>query len=94
MEFACPICETIVSMDDSICPHCGSEFEEQKVEEVIDETKEAKLEEMPEPSEPEVEDEKKERIAKAKIGMVMHCSQCGKILEGGKFCKYCAVKVG
>ena len=77
LEFACPICETIVSMDDSICPHCGSQFEE-----------------IPEPSEPEAEDEKNERTAKAAIGMMIHCSQCGKILIGGKFCKYCAAKVG
>jgi len=87
LKFACPICETIVTLDDPICPHCGAEFEEQKVEE-------AKLEEIPESPVPDAEEKERERTAGAEIGRVMHCSQCGKILEGGRFCKYCAAKIG
>ncbi len=92
LEFACPVCETIVTLDDSVCPKCGSEFEEQTVEEGDDEIEEDDLEEIPYHPEPEVGYGKQESTAKSKIKLVMHCSQCGKVLEGGKLCKYCAAK--
>jgi len=28
------------------------------------------------------------------MGMVMHCPECGKRLEGGTFCKHCGAKIG
>ncbi|MBN1539740.1 MAG: Ig-like domain-containing protein, partial [Candidatus Thermoplasmatota archaeon] len=28
-EFECPVCHNLVSSDDSVCPHCGAEFEEE-----------------------------------------------------------------
>ena len=31
---------------------------------------------------------------KEEIGSVMYCSNCGKRIEGGKFCKYCGAKLG
>lgn len=87
LKFACPLCETIVTEDDPVCPHCGAEFEDKKVEVV-------KLEEIPEAPVPEVEERETERTTRADIGLVMHCSQCGKILAGGKFCKYCGANFG
>ncbi len=87
LKFACPLCETIVTQDDPICPHCGAEFEEPEV-------KETKLEEIPESHLPEAEEKEIESTATAEIGLVMHCSQCGNSLVGGKFCKHCGTNVG
>lgn len=35
-EVTCPVCAGIVTLDDPFCPHCGAEFEEEEVEEIID----------------------------------------------------------
>jgi hypothetical protein len=36
-EVTCPVCAGIVTLDDPFCPHCGAEFEEEEVEEIMDE---------------------------------------------------------
>ena len=50
-EVTCPVCAGIVTLDDPFCPHCGAEFEEEEVEEVVEE--EISSVDMPEPSESE-----------------------------------------
>jgi len=52
-EVTCPVCAGIVTLEDPFCPHCGAEFEEEEVEEIVEEevpTVEA-LPESPEPEE-------------------------------------------
>lgn len=76
-EVTCPVCAGIVTLDDPFCPHCGAEFEEEEVEEVIEEdipTIEA-VHPAPEPEEIELEpesevldfDEPKPEIVKTKF---------------------------
>jgi RNA polymerase subunit RPABC4/transcription elongation factor Spt4 len=36
-EVTCPVCGGLVTLDDPFCPHCGAEFEEEEVEDVIEE---------------------------------------------------------
>lgn len=35
-EVTCPVCAGIVTLDDPFCPHCGAEFEEEEVEEIVE----------------------------------------------------------
>jgi len=36
-EVTCPVCAGTVTLDEPFCPHCGAEFEEEEVEEIIEE---------------------------------------------------------
>jgi len=36
-EVTCPVCGKLVGLDVAECPHCGAEFEEEEIEEVIEE---------------------------------------------------------
>ena len=35
-EVTCPVCGNPVSLDDEFCPHCGAEFEEEEIEEIVE----------------------------------------------------------
>jgi len=65
-EVTCPVCGNAVALDDEFCPHCGAEFEEEEVEEIVEvEEVEPKKEvseelfeeEIEEPEEPEAVEE-------------------------------------
>lgn len=58
-DVACPVCGKAVGLDVASCPHCGAEFEEEEIEEVIEvEEKQVEVEE-------EVEAPKVKAAAKA-----------------------------
>jgi len=48
-EVTCPVCGNPVTLDDEFCPHCGAEFEEEEVEEIVE------VEESPEEAPPDEE---------------------------------------
>lgn len=60
-EVTCPVCGGIVTLDDPFCPHCGAEFEEEEVEDVVEEEV-STIDRVPEA--PELEDfEPEEMVA-------------------------------
>jgi hypothetical protein len=52
-EVTCPVCGNVVTLDDPFCPHCGAEFEEEEVEEIIEVDEVVEAEEVPEAPEDE-----------------------------------------
>jgi hypothetical protein len=69
-EVTCPVCGNAVTLDEPFCPHCGAEFEEEEVEEIIEapegevEAAEAEAEEEPVEAEAEetIEEEADEEV--------------------------------
>ncbi len=61
-DVTCPVCGSLVNLEVTSCPHCGAEFEEEEVEEVIEvEEKVVPAEEVEE--EPAAEEEYVEEAA-------------------------------
>jgi hypothetical protein len=47
-DVTCPVCGNVVTLDDPFCPHCGAEFEEEEVEEIVEVDEVVEVEEVPE----------------------------------------------
>jgi len=62
-EVTCPVCGNPVTLEDTFCPHCGAEFEEEEVEEIAIEEE---APEAPEEAETEAEAEEEEVIEEEK----------------------------
>jgi len=52
-DVTCPVCGNVVTLDDPFCPHCGAEFEEEEVEEIVEVDEVVEVEEVPEAPEDE-----------------------------------------
>jgi len=52
-DVTCPVCGNVVTLDDPFCPHCGAEFEEEEVEEIVEVDEVVEVEEVPEAPEAE-----------------------------------------
>jgi hypothetical protein len=59
-EVTCPVCGNVVTLDDPFCPHCGAEFEEEEVEEIVEVDEVVEVEEVPEAPEDEEKAEAEE----------------------------------
>ena len=47
-DVTCPVCGNVVTLDDPFCPHCGAEFEEEEVEEIVEVDEVVEVEDIPE----------------------------------------------
>jgi hypothetical protein len=52
-DVTCPVCGNVVTLDDPFCPHCGAEFEEEEVEEIVEVDEVVEVEKIPEAPEDE-----------------------------------------
>jgi len=73
-EVTCPVCGKPVGLDVAECPHCGAEFEEEEIEEIIEEEPEPAAQAEPEPQ-PAVEEEPVYEDEMAE------CPVCGKMVS-------------
>jgi ribosomal protein L37AE/L43A len=73
-EVTCPVCGKPVGLDVAECPHCGAEFEEEEIEEIIEEAPESPVQAKPEPQ-PAVEEEPVYEDEMAE------CPVCGKMVS-------------
>ncbi len=73
-EVTCPVCGKPVGLDVAECPHCGAEFEEEEIEEIIEEEPEPVAQAPPQPQ-PAVEEEPVYEDEMAE------CPVCGKMVS-------------
>lgn len=52
-DVTCPVCGNVVTLDDPFCPHCGAEFEEEEIEEIVEVDEVVEVEDIPEAPEDE-----------------------------------------